>query len=257
MFRYIRVVIICFFDIVFSYFGWMIPFSRHPERWPLAYRYGKLRKLVLKIVKHLHVDYHLSGESILKEDGVRLYVANHYSMYDALVTVSLSEQPILFVGKNEIRKFPFFGRIMKGMDCVFLERDNLRKEIEVLKQVKKSLADGKASWIIYPEGTRNKDWYGPLLPFKAGTFKMALDTKRPIVPMAMYGGHRPLNTKFHLKRYPIQIAFLEPIYPDQYAKLNSLQVSTLVRDRMQEEVNRLRTTDTALVAIKALKQKRK
>ena len=257
MWRYIRTVLLCFFDIVGGYFLWMVPFSRHPERWPLEYRYGKVRKLVLKIVKHLHVDYHITNGEILKQPGTYLYVGNHTSMYDALITICLSQRPILFVGKYEIRKFPFFGRIMKGIDGVFLQRDNLKKEIEVLKVVKKSLADNKVSWAIFPEGTRNKDILAPLLPFKAGTFKMAIDTKTPIVPMCIFGAFRPLNTKYHLKRYPVQVKFLDPITPSEYQGLSSVAVSDIVRGKMQEEIDKLRVTDTTLVPVKVLKKEKR
>jgi 1-acyl-sn-glycerol-3-phosphate acyltransferase len=257
MFRYIRAVTLCFFDIVFGYFTWMIPFSRHPERWPLEYRYAKMRKLVLKIVKHLHVDYYITNGEILSQPGTYLFIGNHYSMYDALITVCLSERPIIFVGKHEILKWPFFGRIMKGIDCVFIKRNNLRQEIEVMKKVKNSLAEKSVSWAIFPEGTRNKDIRGKLLPFKAGTFKMALETKTPIVPMTIYGTFRPLNTKYHMKRFPVQVKFLEPIMPEQYQGMTSVAVSDLVRGRMQVEIDQLRETDTKLVPVKILaKEKR-
>ncbi len=257
MFRYIRAVTICFFDIIFSYFGWMIPFSRHPDRYPLEYRYSKVRKLVLKIVKHLHVDYTVINGDILKQPGTFLYVGNHYSMYDALLTVCLSEKPIIFVGKHEIIKFPFFGRIMKGLDCVFIERDNLKKEVQVLKKVKYSLSNHLASWIIFPEGTRNKDIRGSLLPFKAGTFKLAIDTNTPIVPMASYGTFRPLNTKYKMKRFPIQIKFLEPITPAQYQGMTSVALSDQVRGILQKEVDDLRVKDTTLVSHKILSQEKR
>ena len=253
MWRYIRTITICFFDILFAYFGWMIPFSRHPERWPLEYRYAKVRKLTLKIVKYLHVDYHITNGQYFNDGNTYLFIGNHLSMYDALISICLSERPVLFVGKHEILKFPFFGRIMKSIDCVFIERDNLKKEIEVLKTVKQSLSAKTASWIIFPEGTRNKNIDGPLLPFKAGTFKMALDTKTPIVPVAMFGTFRTLNRKYHLRRFPVQISVLPPLYPEDYQGMNSVQVSEKVRTLMQHEIDKLRVTDTTLVPVKKSK----
>jgi len=109
MFRYIRTITICFFDILCAYFGWMIPFSRHPERYPLQYRYAKVRKLTLKVTKYMHVDIIAKNPEILKTPRTYVFIGNHTSMYDALIMLCLSEYPVSFVGKHEIRHMPFFG----------------------------------------------------------------------------------------------------------------------------------------------------
>ncbi len=257
MYRYIRAVTICFFDILFAYFGWMIPFSRHPERYPLQYRYEKVRKLVLKVVKALRVDFHVIHPERLELPGTYLYIANHTSMFDALITVCLSARPIIFVGKIEILKFPFFGRIMKALDGVFIERNNLKMEVEVLKRVKLSLANHVISWVIYPEGTRNKQPDGPLLPFKAGTFKLAVGTNTTIIPFAIYGSFRPLQKKYRLKRFPIHVSMLEPITPEAFQDMNTIKLSEHVRDLIQAEVDALREVNQKLIPVKPSKKKEK
>jgi 1-acyl-sn-glycerol-3-phosphate acyltransferase len=200
MFKYIRAVARMFFYIIWAYFAWMVPYSRHPERYPLSLRYARARAIAIRATKALNIDLIVENPDILKKDGTYFFVSNHYSMYDGLIMVVLSEKPLLFVVKNEIRKQPFFGRIMRTLGCVFIERDNLKQEVVALKKVKESLNKNECSWVIYPEGTRNRDLLAPLLPFKAGTFKMALDTKTTIIPVATFGNFRPLGMKFHFKR---------------------------------------------------------
>ncbi len=256
MFRYIRTITICFFDILCAYFGWMIPFSRHPERYPLQYRYAKVRKLTLKVTKYMHVDIIAKNPEILKTPRTYVFIGNHTSMYDALIMLCLSEYPVSFVGKHEIRHMPFFGRIMKAIDAVFIERDNLKKEVAVLREVKLSLKEKKMSWVIFPEGTRNKNPEGPLLPFKAGSFRMAFDTDTPIVPIAIYGAHRPLNTKYRLKRFPIHVSFLDTITPDQFKQQNTVTIANHVQNIIQDEVKRLQVLDGHLLMMKTDKKKR-
>jgi 1-acyl-sn-glycerol-3-phosphate acyltransferase len=256
MFRYIRAIAICFFDILFAYFGWMIPFSRHPERYPLQYRYEKVRKLALKVVKALRVDFYINHPERLELPGTYLFIANHSSMFDAFITMCLSPRPIIFVGKIEVLKFPFFGRVMKALDSVFIERNNLRMEVEVLKRVKLSLTNQVTSWVIYPEGTRNKVPDGPLLPFKPGTFKLAVGTNTTIIPFAIYGSYRPLQTKFHLKRYPVHVSFLPPITPDDFKDLNTIKLSEQVRDLIQAEVDVLRGLNQKMIPVKPAKKKK-
>jgi 1-acyl-sn-glycerol-3-phosphate acyltransferase len=186
----------------------------------------------------------------LELPGTYLFIANHTSMFDAMITVCLSKRPIIFVGKIEILKFPFFGRIMKALDGVFIARNNLKMEVEVLKRVKVSLMNQVTSWVIYPEGTRNKTPDGSLLPFKPGTFKLAVGTNTTIIPFAIYGSFRPLQTKFRLKRFPIHVSILEPIPPAYFQDMNTIKLSEHVRNLIQDEVNVLREANLKLIPAK-------
>jgi 1-acyl-sn-glycerol-3-phosphate acyltransferase len=99
--------------------------------------------------------------------------------------------------------------------------------------MKESLARKETRWVIYPEGTRNKQLSQPMLPFKAGSFKHAMDAQITILPMVAFGFHRPIDTHIHMKRYPVQVDFLPPITPSMYAGKTTQEVADLVQVQMQ------------------------
>lgn len=78
------------------------------------------------------------------------------------------------------------------------------------------LKEGK-SVFIFPEGTRNKnDSDLPLLPFHEGSFRMALKSKCPIVPVAIcntvnvWEAHFPWIRSAH-----VILEYGEPIYTQE------------------------------------------
>jgi 1-acyl-sn-glycerol-3-phosphate acyltransferase len=246
MFKYMRAIFLRAIDIIYSYFTWMIPFSRHPNRYSIDHKYRKVQAIGRRITKNFHIDFVVKGHQEIGE-GPYLFVCNHQSFVDPMMVTSTLDHPIIFVGKAEIKKMPFFGRILKGMGGVFIERGNLRQEIKVLQHVKKSLIDKQASWIIFPEGTRNRDHRHTLLPFKAGSFKIALDSKVAIIPIVVYGSFRPLNAKYHLRRYPVQVSYLPMINYDQYKDLKTIDLSDKIYKVMQEELTALYHNDKQLL----------
>ena len=78
---------------------------------------------------------------------------------------------------------PSFSRWMRYLHCLFLERKDLKKGMQVIKDAI-SLINSGISVHVCPEGTRNKT-DEPLLPFHDGTFKIAERTGCPIIPVTV------------------------------------------------------------------------
>ena len=76
---------------------------------------------------------------------------------------------------------------MKHMYCVFMDRSSLRKSSEAIIHGIKILKDGH-SLVIFPEETRSKG--NSLGDFKAGSFKLATKSKKPIVPITISGSYK-------------------------------------------------------------------
>ena len=93
------------------------------------------------------------------------------------------------------------------------------------------------NWIIYPEGTRNRDVMHPLKMFHHGTFRPAVKAGAPIVPVATYGTFRVLKRKPTYKKYPVYIKFLDPIYPEEYKDMSTIEIANLCQARIQRVVS--------------------
>jgi 1-acyl-sn-glycerol-3-phosphate acyltransferase len=154
-------------------------------------------------------------------------------MLDPYLMIHLMRQPLSFVSKKEVRSFPIFGDATSAIDSIFIDRKNIRSQVRAFIKMKASLVKKETRWVIYPEGTRNKQLSQPLMPFKPGSFKHAMETQTTILPMVAFGFHRPINTKIHMKRYPVQVDFLPPITPAMYQGKTTQDVADMIQAQMQ------------------------
>ena len=93
----------------------------------------------------------IQGCTIYDEPVV--YIGNHRSNFDSLIMIAIMEKPLIFIGKSEIKKFPFIGKWFRDIGCLFLERDDIKKSIEVINQGIQRIENGY-SVVIFPEGRR-------------------------------------------------------------------------------------------------------
>ena len=77
------------------------------------------------------------------------------------------------------------------------------------------------------------------MPFKAGTFKSAVNAKCPIVPVALIDCYRPFDLS-SIRRESVLVHFLDPLYPEMYTGLKTKEIAEMVHDQIQEAINRNR-----------------
>jgi len=124
------------------------------------------------------------GKENLPQDKACLYVANHNSFFDVLVMYTEIPEVFGFVAKQEIKKVPILRVWMKYVNCLFIDRDNMKQSLKVILEGIDMLKKG-TNLCVFPEGTRSKD--GNMLPFKEGSMKLATKSGALIVPVAMTG----------------------------------------------------------------------
>ena len=130
------------------------------------------------------------GLENLPKDQTVLFVSNHQSNFDIPLLLSSIDIPIGFIAKKELEKWPFIGTWMKYINCIFMDRDNLRKSAESIVEGINLLKSGH-SMVIFPEGTRSIG--KPVDEFKGGSFKLATKSKCPIVPLTINGTYQLLE----------------------------------------------------------------
>jgi 1-acyl-sn-glycerol-3-phosphate acyltransferase len=236
MWHLIRAILLIAPTLIWDTFAWIFKYSNHPEKYPLDIRYKRTRKLIQKTCRVLKMDIKVEGlENVPNE--VACYFPNHLAAVDPLPLISISETPITFVAKEEIKKMPIVGRIFTGINGLFLAREDLKQSLRIMMKVEASLKNKECNWVIYPEGTRNKDPMNTLLPFHKGTFRPAMKAQVPLVPVVSYGTFRTLNTKHSYKKYPTLVKFLPPIYPKDYEGKTTDEVASIVQSMIQKELS--------------------
>lgn len=196
--------------IIWNYLSWIIRYSRHPEKYSIEVRYNRVRKLVLKLLKRLNVVIKGENEYLIQDNKIKMFTPNHQSLLDPLFLIALSEKPITFVAKIEVKKQPFVGRVMRILDGELVDRSDLRQQLGVLKKVSKSLANSQISWGIFPEGTRNKDLDNVLIgELHPGTFKIVLNNDIDLVPVVIDKSYAILSRKIKHKKYIVNVVFID------------------------------------------------
>lgn len=149
----------------------------------------------------------VTGSRNIPEDEAVLFIANHQSNFDIPLLMSQINKPKGFIAKKELESWPGISLWMKYINCVFMDRKNIRKSAEAIVQGINILKSGY-SMVIFPEGTRSKG--GPTNEFKAGSFKLATKSKVSIVPITIKDSYKLLEETGKIKASDVEI-IIHPI----------------------------------------------
>lgn len=144
--------------------------------------------------------YEVYGLEKVPADEPVLYIANHRSFFDILLSYPFVPGLTAYVSKDSIKRFPCIAQWMYFLSCIFLDRDDIRSGMQMIKDSISLIKDGISVYIA-PEGKRNST--DELLPFKEGSFKIATRTNCKIVPICytntedIFEAHFPWIRKTH------------------------------------------------------------
>jgi 1-acyl-sn-glycerol-3-phosphate acyltransferase len=137
-----------------------------------------------------------------------IFVANHLSWYDVPVLSSFLPRA-KFVAKEELFKIPIFGKAMKAVGMVPIQRDKRKAAFTSYDAAAGRVKNGN-SIVVFPEGTRGTDYR--LRPFKKGPFVLAFAAGATIVPVLIHGAHDVLPRGSWLVRpRRVDVHLLEPV----------------------------------------------
>ena len=174
------------------------------------------------VMKTAGAKINIIGLENVPKDETLLFVSNHQSNFDIPLLLSCIDVPKGFIAKKELENWPFISTWMKYINCIFMDRDNLRKSAEAIVDGIKILNSGY-SMVVFPEGTRSKG--KPIGEFKGGSFKLATKSKCTIVPITINGTYKLMESNKNLvKSADIELVIHPPI---ETSKLNKDELETL------------------------------
>lgn len=157
------------------------------------------------------------GQENIPPDQAVLYVGNHRSYYDIILTYLAVPGMTGYIAKKEMDKIPCLRKWMKAIGCLFLDRDDIRQGMQMILDAVAKVKSG-ISIFIFPEGTRNKS-SDNFLPFKAGSLKIAEKSKCPIIPVAINGSDEVFEKHIpRIVKTTVVIEFGPAIYTDKLDK---------------------------------------
>ena len=135
----------------------------------------------------------IEREQELEKGKSYMLVANHTSMLDIMLMLSVAQSPFVFVGKKELSKIPLFGFFYKRT-CILVDRSSQKSRMEVFARAQQRLNQG-LSICIFPEGGVPNE--SVLLDeFKDGAFKLAIEHQIPIVPITFPDNKKRMSYTF-------------------------------------------------------------
>lgn len=189
------------------------------------------------ILKMSGVTVTVIGEENVPDEAV-LFIGNHRSYFDILLTYSRCRRLTGYIAKKEMAKYPLLSDWMRSLYCLFLDRNDpkegLKTILTAIDYVKRGI-----SICVFPEGTRNKGEELSVLPFKEGALKIASKTGCPVIPMSLnntseiFESHFPIIKKTH-----VVLEYGKPIYYKDLEKDDQKHFGAYCQNIIQETINK-------------------
>lgn len=170
------------------------------------------------------------GKENIPADTPVMYAANHRSFYDIILAYATVPNQTAFISKMEIKKMPCVAQWMYFLNCLFMDRGDVKQNLNVILSAISLVKEGYSIYIA-PEGTRNAT--DTLLEFKEGSMKIATKGKCPIIPVCLCNTENIFENNLPwIKRGKILIEYGKPIYPDDLNKETKKQLGAYVREQI-------------------------
>ena len=173
------------------------------------------------------------GEENVPKDEPVLYIGNHRSYFDILITYVRVPRPTGYIAKKEMLRYPLLVNWMKNLHCLFLDRQDIKQGLTIILTAIEKIKSG-ISICIFPEGTRNRVNH-TFMEFHEGSFKIAAKTGCAIVPMTIYNSadifedHLP-----KVRKTQVILEYGKPIYIKELEKEDQKRIGAYVKNIIME-----------------------
>jgi 1-acyl-sn-glycerol-3-phosphate acyltransferase len=160
-----------------------------------------------------------------------IVICNHRSSSDPFLMAVLPLDQAVQVVNTWPFRLPLWGPMAKWAG--YLGVNDMPVE-EFFGRASAMLKQG-VSVIAFPEGTRTRTM--EVGPFHGTLFRLALETRAPILPLCILGSERvPPRGTMVLNPGPVVLRSLPPVTWDQYKDLTAFQLKNKVRELIAREL---------------------
>ncbi len=195
-------------------------FGASPDPRDRPYRF--VIRICLVVFHLFRFRFDVRGGQHVPATGGAIICSNHVSFFDFtfLGLGAISQHRLVrFMAKSAVFGHWFAGPFMRAMKHIPVDR---KAGAAAFESAVRALKDGEVVG-VFPEATISRSF--TVKELKAGAARMAIDANVPIIPAAVWGGHR-VATKGHkvvLRRgVPVMVFLGEPIVPEPGEKVQPL-----------------------------------
>ena len=164
------------------------------------------------------------------------FAGNHRSGFDPILVIcALPKRIINFVTKPSIFKIPLIPPYLRRCGFLSINREDDREALRTILAVSQCLKEGRASFGIYPEGTRSRS--AEMLPFRNGCFKAAQRAKVPVLVGSVQGSDQ-IFKNFPWRSTDVTLRFCGVIPAEEAAALKTNELGDRVRAMLEESLSK-------------------
>ncbi|MFJ9553746.1 MULTISPECIES: lysophospholipid acyltransferase family protein [unclassified Nocardiopsis] len=202
--------------------------------------YGAFRQSASVLARTLCRPTILGRENV-PATGAVLLASNHLSFVDSIIIpLSVTQRPVRFLAKSDyFEGSGVKGRLTKAvfssLGAMPVKRSDARGAMMSLELMLDRLREGEAC-VIYPEGSRSRD--GRLYRGRTGVGHLAMESKAPVVPVALSGTQdvQPVGASMPRPR-PFTIRFGEPLdFSSGYDHLAPGKARRVIADQVMDAI---------------------
>ena len=191
------------------------------------------------ILWHIGFRIHVEGRENLKKVQTKgcILAPTHVSAIDPvfIVVTRWSRRMIVFAKKElfEINALLTWFFRCCGAVCVRGTKD----EMAAIEQTVEKCRNGE-TLLIFPEGTRGKtESELELGEFHNGSFKMAMKTGCPIIPLSISGSREILESHFpKIRGTHVTVTYGKPIIPGELTKEEKKEIGNYTKNILLEQL---------------------
>ena len=211
------------------------------KKWPEV----RDRHLLRVVQAYCHILLWLAGTKVtiigkerIPKDQPVLYVMNHRSLLDIVITLAEMPSPTGYIGKKELAKVPILNLWLTYLHGYFIDHQNLRNALKTILAAIDEIKAG-TSMAIFPEGTRNRgEDERQLLEFHEGSLKIAFRAGCPIVPVCLNGTAEIFEAHIpKVKPCHVIMEYLPPVDPKELTGEQKKFPGVYVRSLMEETIS--------------------
>lgn len=220
------------------YIGWLLVYAVAMYLYTLTIKFEPIEKSsrfcrINKVVIASHIRFYAGirakyiGLEKIPTDSRFLIVSNHKSNFDPIILLSdLGKYDISFVSKPSNMKIFVAGKVAYNCGTLPINREDNREALKTIIQASEYLKKDICNMAIYPEGTRSKT--GEMLPFHAGSFKIAQRAGVPLV-IAVTKGTENVKKNFPFRLTRVTFEVLEVLPADKVKAMSTQELSDYSR----------------------------
>ncbi|MGY2084791.1 lysophospholipid acyltransferase family protein [Blastococcus sp. SYSU DS0539] len=195
-------------------------FGASPDPSDKPYRF--VIRIALLVFRLFRFRFDVRGSQHVPPSGGAIICSNHVSFFD-FTFLGLGALPqhrlVRFMAKSAVFDHWFSGPFMRAMKHIPVDR---KAGSAAFEAAVRALKDGEVVG-VFPEATISTSF--TVKDLKAGAARMAIDSGVPLIPAAVWGGHRVAtkNHKVELRRgVPVTVVLGEPITAEPGERIPAL-----------------------------------